>query len=199
MSIIGLRIARVTRLVSKRTKPLQSFPALFPCSHFCATCFHAKQDDSEVSNRKKRPSHLHMLTQCKTKFLCVALEQIPGTLMVIIWSITMYVTFCVITSRKSVFGIQTPQECICHKQWHPFHQYVYWVNMNKWSDTTAVIATRIWVLWVISGEDGNHPVQPFLAAFQSRVFSCYPSLTHTPTVPHLHKLRSNTVIFLQPS
>lgn len=39
----------------------------------------------------------------------------------------------------------------------------------------------------------------FLAAFLSRVFSCRPSLTHTPTVPHLQRLSSNTVIFLQAS
>lgn len=43
------------------------------------------------------------------------------------------------------------------------------------------------------------PCNRFLAAFLSRVFSCRPSLTHTPTVPHLQRLGSNTVIFLQAS
>lgn len=71
--------------------------------------------------------------------------------------------------------------------------------LKKRNDTTAFTAAHVWVLRVVSGEDGNGPVQLFLAAFLSRVFSCRPSLTHTPTVPHLQRLSSNTVIFLQAS
>lgn len=44
--------------------------------------------------------------------------------------------------------------------------------LKKQSESTAFTAAHVRVLRVVSGEDGNGAVQPFLAVFLRRVFSC---------------------------